>query len=446
MHRPFTVAVGRITAAAGRITAVPGRPRRLASLAADVAVVGGGVYVSYGALFLVGVLVNRTLGTAELGRYGVALAVGQIAVLSVTDGFSAVLKRDVAVAPARVAEITGTFVALKSAAALVLYGGVCAAAVAGWVAGAVPARFALTLAVVGAAVVAETLGRTFPDALQAAGDNRTFSAVLAGGAAVLLACVGGALWGGAGALAAYGALLAARLVGAAGSAAVFRRVAGRTSVRLRRADVRRIAIESWPLVVNGLVFVASARAGTLVLARYADAEAVGVFTVASSIVAGVAMVASSAGIVLFPVLCREHESGGRRLRAILYMSTVGMALLGACAVGVLRLCEPLVPAVFGVLPPDAIPVLRLLSLGLVPIFASVTAGYLFTAIGQQRDGMVYSFVQAAVTVTLLVVLTRLTGVMGAAAAVVVSQAVMLVVAVVWLDVRHLAGHYPVGRR
>ncbi len=427
-----------LTAAAGRITSVPGRPRRLAALAADVAVVGGGVYVSYGALFVVGVLINRTLGTAELGRYGVALAVGQLAVQSVTDGFSALLKRDVAVAPARAAEITGTYLALKSAAALALYGVVCAGAVAGWATGALPAGAALTLAVVVAAVVAETLGRTFPEALQAAGRNRTYSAVLAGGAAVLLACVGGALWGGAGAVAVYGALLAARLVAAVGGAAVFWRVAGTARVRLRWADARRIVAESWPLVVNGLVFVATARAGTLVLARFADAEAVGVFTVASSIVAGVAMVASSVGIVLFPLLCREHDAGGHRLRRILYTTTAVLAAVGACATVALRLAEPLVLLVFGDLPAAALPVLRLLALGLVPIFAGVPAGYLFTATGQQRDGMVFSFVQAAVTVTLLLVLTPRAGALGTAAALVAAQAVMAVVAVVWLDARHLA--------
>ena len=435
----------RLAAVPARLTAVPGRVGRVRALGVDVALVVGGMYVSYGALFAVSVLVNRGLGTAALGYYGLALAVGQLAVQSVTDGFSGLLKRDVSVAPSRASELAGTYLALKGVAAGALYALVMAAALVGVATGALPRELAWTLALVVAAVAAETLGRTFPEALQASGRSGVYSAVLVAGAFVLLGCVGGALWMGAGALAVYATLFVARTVAAVGAFAVFHRVAGRVVPRVSAREARRILAGSWPLIINGLVFVATARAGTFEIARTSSAEAVGVFTFASSVVAGVSMVASSVGIVLFPILCREHDAGGRRLRAILYVSTLGMAAVGACAVVALRVAEPLVLAVFGELPPDAIPVLRLLSLGIVPIFASVTAGYMFTAIGQQRDGMVYSFVQAAVTVTLLVVLTARTGVTGAATALVVSQAVMLVVAVVWLDVRHLAGRHAAPR-
>ncbi|HEX9951937.1 MAG TPA: oligosaccharide flippase family protein [Rubricoccaceae bacterium] len=404
----------------------------------DVALVGGGVYVSYGALFAVSVLVNRGLGTAELGYYGLALAVGQLAVQSVTDGFSALLKRDVSVAPARAAELAGVYGTLKATAAGTLYLAVLMAAFVGEAAGTVPPALAWTLAFVVGAVAVESVGRTFPEALQASGRNAVYSAVLIGGAFAVLALVGGALLAGAGALAVYAALLVARTVAAGGALAVFWQSAGRVAPGVTGAEARRIVGASWPLVVNGLVFVATARAGTLVLAQFGGAEDVGVFTFASSVVAGASMVASSAGIVLFPVLCREHEAGGRRLRTVLYVSTAALALAGAAAVGALRVAEPLVVAVFGRLPAGAIPVLRLLSLGLVPIFGSVPAGYLFTAIGQQREGMMYSFVQAAVTVSLLVAFTARAGVTGTAAAIVVAQALMLVVAVVWLDTRHLA--------
>ena len=68
----------------------------------------------------------------------------------------------------------------------------------------------------------------------------------------------------------------------------------------------------------------------------------------------------------------------------------------------------------------------------------VAAGYLFLAIGRQREGMYFSFLQAAVTFAALVGLTARFGVSGTAAALVVSQMLMLVVALVWLDGRHLA--------
>ena len=415
-----------------------GQLARLRALVVDVVFVGGGVYVSYGSLFAVSVLVNRTLGTAELGRYGVALAVGQLAVQSVTGGFSALLKRDVSVAPGRAADLVGPYLVLKGSAAGAIYGLVMAVALAGSALGLVSPSLLWPLALVVAAVGAEAVGQTFSETMQAAGRNGVYSAVLCAGAVVLLGLVGGALWAGLGALAVYAALLASRAATAAGAFAVFRRVAGPVAVRVQPERMRAVLSESWPLVVNGLVFAATARAGTLVLARFEGPVPVGVFTFASSVVAGVNMVGLSVGIVLFPVLCREFEAGGQRLRRLLYGSTAALAAVGLCAVGALRVVEPLVLAVFGSLPATALPVLRLLALGLVPTFGSVASGYLFLAIGRQREGMYFSFVQAAVTLATLAVLTARFGISGTAAALVVSQTLMLVVALVWLDGRHLA--------
>ena len=415
----------------------PSRWARVRALVVDVAFVGGGVYVSYGSLFAISVLVNRALGTAELGRYGIALAVGQLAVQSVTGGFSALLKRDASVAPARAAALASVYVALKGAAVVGLYGLVMASALTGRSLGLVDPALVVPLALVVAAVGAEAIGQTFAETLQAIGRNPTYSAILIGGAAVVLGLVGGALWIGLGALFAYAALLVARVTTAAAALGVFTSTVGAVRPDFDRTRMRGILSESWPLIVNGLVFAATARAGTLVLAQFGSDVDVGVFTFASSVVAGVAMVSSSVGIVLFPMLCREHEAGGERLRAILYASSSVMAVSGAAAVGALRVAEPVVLAVFGDLPPEAIPVLRLLALGLIPIFGSVTSGYLFTAIGKQREGMYFSFVQATVTGALIIALTAVYGVRGTAIALVASQAVMLVLAFVWLDARHL---------
>ncbi len=416
----------------------PGQSARLRALVVDVFFVGGGVYISYGSLFAVSVLVNRVLGTAELGRYGVALAVGQLAVQSVTGGFSALLKRDVSVAPGRVGELASVYLVLKGITAGVIYALVVAGALAGSALGLVSPDLLIPLALVVAAVGAEAIGQTFSEALQASGRNGVYSGILAVGAVALLGLVGGALWAGLGALAVYAALLVSRASTAAGAFAVFRQAAGGVTLRVQPERMRRVLAESWPLIVNGLVFAATARAGTLVLARFEGAVSVGVFTFASSVVAGVNMVGLSVGIVLFPILCQEFEGGGGRLRRMLYGSTAGLAVVGLCAIGALRVVEPLLLVIFGDLPANALPVLRLLALGLVPTFGSVAAGYLFLAIGKQREGMYFSFVQATVTLATLVGLTARFGLSGTAAALVVSQSLMLIVALIWLDGRHLA--------
>src|SRR5580658_5589825 len=53
-------------------------------------------YLSLGSLFLITVLINRYYGTVRLGEFSLVYAIAQISVMSLGAGFSAILRRDVA--------------------------------------------------------------------------------------------------------------------------------------------------------------------------------------------------------------------------------------------------------------------------------------------------------------------------------------------------------------
>jgi O-antigen/teichoic acid export membrane protein len=114
------------------------------------------------------------------------------------------------------------------------------------------------------------------------------------------------------------------------------------------------------------------------------------------------------------------------------------AVVGLGAVTVLFLVKGLVLQVYGTLPAYASDVVMILGAGLVPTFAAVSASYMFTAIGQQKEGMYAALINAALVFALVLPLTQYRGAVGAAIAVASAQGIMCIVLLIWLDRRHLA--------
>jgi O-antigen/teichoic acid export membrane protein len=63
---------------------------------------------------------------------------------------------------------------------------------------------------------------------------------------------------------------------------------------------------------------------------------------------------------------------------------------------------------------------------------------MFTAIGQQKEGMYAALFNTVLVLSLVFPLTRYKGALGAAVAVASAQAIMCIVLLLWLDRRHLA--------
>lgn len=418
--------------------------QRVPAAAVESAWVSAGSYALYGAMFAATVLVARAFGAAELGRFGMAWALSQLTVQAGVSGFSALHRRDVAYGHRPVSDLVAETLAVRSVlvAALWLLAGVVGGAALA--ADAVDARLAWAAGAMLVAKGIEALGMALAETMQAAGDNRAFGTLSAVNAAALGGGVALAVTLGVGTRGIYVVVVAAALVYTLACARAYGRQFGRPGVQWPGTALRVLLAESWPLVANAVVFAAQARVAVLVVGALAGAGAAGVYTFAAGVVGGAAVVASAVGTVLFPKLCARFVEAPATLRASMWRLVGRLGMLGVfVALLVASLRAPLV-ALYGGLPPGAEAALAVLALGLVPVFAGVAPNYLFTAIGAQRDGLSVALVNAIVVVALVVPLTVRWGAVGAAAGVATAQAMALVLAVYWLDRRHLTHLANVG--
>ena len=133
------------------------------------------------------------------------------------------------------------------------------------------------------------------------------------------------------------------------------------------------------------------------------------------------------------------------LRARMYRLFRSLFVVGLIAFSLIAFARAPIVSLYGSLPPYASEVLLALALGLVPTFASVGTNYMFTVIGKQKEGLYLAAMNAAILLSLVVTLTYFYGALGAAMAVALSQVMMCVVALLWIDRRHLASLAPVER-
>ncbi len=408
-------------------------PRRLPRTVVESLWVSAGTYALYGAMFVVSILVNRVWGTAELGRFGMAWAVAQLTVQSGVAGLSALHRRDVAYGKTPVVNLVAHTLGLRSTtlagllvtAALVLIAGPLDRAL-GWAVG-------WTLL----AKAVEALGLALAETLQAEGHNRIYG-VLSGANAVGLTLAAVVVWRlGTASRLLYPALAVAALAYAATAFAAYVRTHGVPSVRLDAAQARATWAESWPLVVNAITVVVAARLAVLVVGALEGETAAGVYTFASGVVGGAAVVASAVGTVLFPRLCIQYVEARHTLLATMRRLSARLAVVGALAFVALAAVREPVVSVYGQLPEGADTVLLVLAVGLVPAFAFIVPGYLFTAIGAQREGMRLAAGQATLLAALVIPASLYAGALGAAFAAVSTQVVGVYVATAWLTRRYL---------
>jgi O-antigen/teichoic acid export membrane protein len=121
----------------------------------------------------------------------------------------------------------------------------------------------------------------------------------------------------------------------------------------------------------------------------------------------------------------------------MYRASALLAGIGVVLLLIVALLGGTVIRLYGDLPPGALQVLLLLGAGLVAVYGTVPSNYMFTAIRQQRDGMVFAFINLAVLAAQLLLFVPEYGAWGAALAVIITQYAMWIVALAWLDLRHL---------
>jgi O-antigen/teichoic acid export membrane protein len=388
----------------------------------------------FAAMFGVTVVINRGYGTAELGRFGIAWAIAQITVQASTSGFQGIHKREVAYGKRSIPELVAETLAVRLLG-LFLILAISAAVLFGF---DTSQPLALPIFLVLLAKAIEAIGTTLAETLQASGNNRQYAVLSAFNAASLLAAVG-AVWSlGWSSRTVYLSLIFAAVLYTSASVVAYWQIHGVPAVHARLARMGALVRESWPLIINAIVFVVLSRAAVVVVGARAGEAQAGVFTFASGVVGGLAVVASAAGMVIFPRLCQTFVSAPGDLRRKMFRQTGQLAVVGLGAVTILFLVKGLVLQIYGTLPAYASDVVMTLGLGLVPTFAVVSASYMFTAIGQQKEGLYAALFQAALVLSLLFPLTEYRGALGAAMAVAVGQAITCIILLIWLDRRHLA--------
>lgn len=388
----------------------------------------------YAAMFVVTILINRGYGTAELGRFGLAWAVAQITVQTAVSGFGAIHKREVAYGKRRLEQLVAETLAVRLVSIIMV---VCLTALALTIL-ALPWPLTLAILVMIAAKSIEAVGMALAETIQATGGNRTFAALTGLNATILLAAVG-TVWAlNLESSAIYYAIGGSAAAFTAIAVAVYARTRGLPYIRASAATMARLLRESWALIANAAVYILTGRFAVIAVAALGGETQAGAFTFASGVVGAVAVAAGAIGIVIFPELCRMFVDEPQALRARVYRLFLSLSVVGLAAFALVVIARAPIVRLYGSLPPYAPEVLLVLALGLVPTFASVGANYMFTAIGKQKEGLYLATMNTATLLSLVLTLAYFHGALGAAIAVALSQAVACVVALLWIDRRHLA--------
>lgn len=394
----------------------------------DSIVVAFADYMAYGAIFVLTILINRYLGTAELGHFSFAFALSALLIYSINGAFSAIIKRDVAVSPDQAGRYIGSFLSLRvgvtALIGLLLYLMVILPP------NTSPALITAVLLVFAIKAI-EGLSEVFYAVFQATSRMLLYAALKSAQQLVFLGVSVFALVSGASAANVYG-------LGVAVAAVFFVFTAllvlwgQKTTWQVDGLLVRYAAVQSWPLLVNAAVFALTARMGILVVNGLEGSTAGGVYAAALNIVNGVGLLPGAVGVVLFPILSRMYANQPTALKPYMQRLTLQLGVVGAAFAAMVFVLSPWIVRLYGDLPAEATSILMTLSLGLVFMFAQPPSGYMFTAIHRQREGMLYAVIMLAVCAPLYLALTLAWGTHGTAWAFVIHQGLWVAGAYVWV--------------
>ncbi len=219
------------------------------------------------------------------------------------------------------------------------------------------------------------------------------------------------------------ALVAAAVASQLVSTAVSYAVAPyRPRLRVRGTGARRLLqYGKW---INGtrILMFLSLNVGNLVVGRFLGTAALGLYQVAFRIAEiPVASITRAAGRVALPTLTRLRRSPEQLRRRYLWIVWVVVAANGAFAAFLLLLGVRLVEWLLGPEWIPMLPALHLLAVAMVFRGVMVVCSQLFFAIGRPRATVGIHALRLLATVALLYPLTRLAGLQGVAAAVLVAH-------------------------
>jgi O-antigen/teichoic acid export membrane protein len=384
---------------------------------------GGG----FGATLVLGLVsapvLTRHLGIEDFGRYATVVSLIALVGAVAEGGLNAFGVRELAVRPA--AEKRRLMRNLLGIRLVLTAAGVIGALLFGVLAGYEPELLAGTVLAGVGLLAYELQGMlALPLAAQLRLGWLTIAEVVrqAVNAALIIALA----VAGAGLVPLLGTPVVAGLVGAAIVAVVVR---GQVPLRPRadRAAWRQILRQTLPIAAASAVYHVYFRMVILLMSVIATALATGYFAVSFRIIEIVAAIPFIVVGTLLPVLARAARDdrerlafGFRRTFDVTVIAGAGMTVLGVTG-------APLAIAFLtGDRGSEAVNVLRIQSLTLLPVFVNVGFGSLFVALHRHRELIVLNLTPLAVTLVAALVLVSAAEARGGAAAVVLGEVALLV--------------------
>jgi PST family polysaccharide transporter len=385
-------------------------------------------YIAYGIIFVLTILINRNYGTTELGYFSFAYAFSTLLIYSVNGAFSAIIKRDVAVYPERSGEYVGSFLTLRVTVTVIL--GLAMYIVVFALPNATPALTQAVLLVFGIKAI-EGLSEVFYAIFQATSKMVLYAVLKSTQQGVFLVVSVVTMVSGGSASTVYGAGVVVAIIFFI-LVMILSKWIYSDLWRIEISLIRYAIVESWPLLINALVFALTTRLGILLINALEGSTVGGTYAAALNIISGVSLLPGAVGVVLFPILSRMYATKPNFLGPYMHRLTFQLGMIGAVFTLLVFLLSSSIIQLYGVLPPEAAGVLKVLALGLVFVFAQPPSGYMFTAIHRQREGMLYAIVMLVACLPLYYALTVIWGVHGTAWAFVVHQALWVVGAYAWV--------------
>ena len=394
------------------------QPRRVV---ANMVAKGTAFAVEKGAQLVLVVVAGRTLKEAGFGRFAFATNLAVLLAFVTDLGLTTWTTRALAREPGRAATVLGTGLRLRLAAAVP----VLLALVAVALAVDDPALSAAVLAL-GAAYLARGLcdhARAVFRAHERLGDEGKLNAAIA----VLgtLAGISG-LWLGGGRLGGLAVgVMAGALVGVVYGFALLGRNYGAWAGPGDRVLAWRMLREALPFYLAGAFTLVYARADVLLLKPLSYDAEVGAYRAAGQLVEVIKQLPVLLMTATFPQLARGYQDSRAGLlrteRAITGLLLGGGLLIGgSLAVA----ADPIITLLFGAEFARAVPVLRALAPAVPLAFVNCGVLHFFVARDRGRLNLAFAAAMVAVSAGMNLALDRRLGAVGAAAATVVTEAML----------------------
>jgi polysaccharide transporter, PST family len=373
--------------------------------------------------FLVGVWVARYLGPTQYGIFNYAIAIVALFSPLVALGLKDIVIRDIVREPAAKDEILGTTFFLQ------LIGGLLSIGLAVGIAQITRSEDPLTrwLIVILAAqfifqIFSVTLGYWFNSQVQAK------YIVWANNIALLLYCLIriGLVLSRAPLIAFAWAALCQAFVFAV-AVAVFYRLSGQMLITWQVSFVRAKSLleNSWPLLISALSIMVYLKIGQIMLGNMVDNRTLGIYSAALRLSEFWYFIPTAIASSVFPALVRSHENDSdevhRKRMQLFYDVMTGIAY--AIVLPLVVLAPLLVKLAYGPAYEDAGSILRIHAWALLFVFLGTARSRWLIAEDMVRFNMLVTILGALTNIALNFMLIPKFGGLGAAWAVVISQAV-----------------------